>query len=158
MQTLVRRGGGGTPPCLQPLDRRGGGAPPVRIHAPPNLLYVHVLTISQSFGITMEMQKTHEGYRYRMDRVLVGRNTSFRCINRNCYGRMKINATGEIVSLNEHRHEREYAEKHRPECPVSMKMVVPFNTSAKPQVDVNRFTDKVDIEGKDSEVGDEKDK
>src|SRR6218665_3146464 len=70
MQPLVRRGGGsGAPTCMQPLDRRGGGgAPPVRIHAPPNLLYVHVLTISQSFAITMEMQKTHEGYRYRMDR------------------------------------------------------------------------------------------
>jgi len=157
MQPLDRRGGG-VSTCMQPLDRRGGGAPPVRIHAPPNLLYVHVLTISQSFALTMEMQKTHEGYRYRMDRVLVGGNTSFRCINRNCYGRMKINATGEIVSLTEHRHEREYAEKHPPECPVSMKMVVPFNTSAKPQVDVNRFTDKVDIEGKDSEVGNEKDK
>src|SRR6218665_2942127 len=91
MQPLDRRGGGGAPTCMQPLDRRGGGAPPVRIHAPPNLLYVHVLTISQSFAITMEMQKTHEGYRYRMDRVLVGGNTSFRCINRNCYGRMKIN-------------------------------------------------------------------
>src|SRR6218665_2321231 len=145
---------------MQPLDRRGGGgggAPPVRIHAPPNLLYVHVLTISQSLAITMEMQKTHEGYRYRMDRVLVGGNRSFRCINRNCYGRMKINATGEIVSLTEHRHEREYVEKHPPECPVSTKhammMVVPFNTAAKPRVDVNRFTDKVDIEGKDSEVG-----
>src|SRR6218665_1345690 len=87
------------PTCMQPLDRRrGGGAPPVRIHSPPNLLYVHVLTISQSFAITMEMQKVHEGYRYRMDRVLVGGNTSFRCINRNCYGRMKIYATGEIVS------------------------------------------------------------
>src|SRR6218665_1430580 len=63
------------PTRMQPLDRRGGGAPPVRIHAPPNLLYVHVLTISQSFALTMEMQKTHEGYRYRMDRVLVGGNT-----------------------------------------------------------------------------------
>src|SRR6218665_4067743 len=81
MQPLDRRGGGGAPTCMQPLDRRGGGggaptsmqpldrrggggggAPPVRIHAPPNLLYVHVLTISQSFAITMEMQKTHEGY------------------------------------------------------------------------------------------------
>src|SRR6218665_760560 len=40
----------------------------------------------------------------------------------------------------------------------AMKMVVPFDTSAKRQVDVNRFTDKVDIEGKDSEVSDEKDK
>src|SRR6218665_2051393 len=45
-----------------------------------------------------------------------------------------------------------------------MKMVVPFNTMAKPWADVNRFTDKVDFEGKDSEVGnsytagDEKDK
>ena len=91
--------------------------------------------------------------------MLVDGNTSFRCINRYCYGRMKINATGEIVSLIEH---REYVEKHPPECPVSMKhamkMVVPFNTAAKPRVDVNRFTDKVDIEGKDSEVGDEKDK
>ena len=61
------------------------------------------------------------------------------------------------VSLTEHRHEREYVEKHPPECPVSMKhamkMVVPFNTAAKPWVDVNRFTDKVDIEGKDSEDG-----
>ena len=38
----------------------------------------------------------------------------------NCYGRMKINATGEIVSLTEHRHEPEFAEKHPPECPVSM--------------------------------------
>src|SRR6218665_2318107 len=77
-------------------------------------------------------------------------------------GQVLINATGEIVSLTEHRHEREYAEKHPPECPVSMKhamkMVVPFNTVAKPRVDVNRFTDKVDIEGKDSEVEDEKDK
>src|SRR6218665_897882 len=81
---------------------------------------------------------------------------------------MKINATGEIVSLTEHRHEREYVEKHPPECPVSMKhamkMVVPFNTAAKPRVDVNRFTDKAYIECKDSEVGnrytpvDEKDK
>src|SRR6218665_3252512 len=122
---------------MQPLHRRGGGGTPLACNrTPPNLLYVHVLTISQSFAITMEMQKTHEGYRYRMDRVLVGGNTSFRCISRNCYGRMKINATGEIVSLNEHRQEREYAEKHPPECPVSMKMVVPFNTSAKPQVDV----------------------
>src|SRR6218665_1576798 len=73
MQPLDRRGGG-VPTCMQPLDRRGAGAPPVRIHAPPNLLYVHVLTISQSFALTMEMQKTHEGYRYRMDRVLVGGN------------------------------------------------------------------------------------
>src|SRR6218665_1402188 len=75
---------------------------------------------------------------------------------------MKINATGEIVSLTEHRHEREYAEKHPLECPVSMKhamkMVVPFDIAAKPRVDVNRFTDKVDIEGRDSVVGDEKDK
>src|SRR6218665_1761326 len=157
------------PTCMQPLDRRGGGSTPHACNrAPPNLLYVHVLTISQSFAITMEMQKTHYGYRYRMDRVLVGGHTSFRCIHRNFYGRMKVNATGEIVSLTEHRHEPEYAEKHPPECPVSMKhamkIVVPFNTVAKPRVDVNRFTDKVDIEGKDSEfgnrytAGDEKDK
>src|SRR6218665_1138428 len=109
---------------MQPLDRRGGGsggAPPACNHVPPNLLYVHVLTISQSFAITMEMQKTHEGYRYRMDRVLVGGNTSLRCVNRNCYGRMKINATGEIASSTEHRHEREYVEKHTLDYPVSMK-------------------------------------
>src|SRR6218665_3481547 len=35
----------------------------------------------------------------------------------------------------------------------AMKMVVPFDTAAKQRFDVNRFTDKVDIEGKDSEVG-----
>src|SRR6218665_3226510 len=120
------------PTCMQPLVRRGGGStPPACIHTPPNLIYVHVLPIPQSFA--MEMLKTHDGYRYRMDRVLVGGNTSFRCINRNCYGRMKISATGEIVSSTEHRHEREYVEKHTPECPVStkhaMKMVVPFNTT-----------------------------
>src|SRR6218665_3151199 len=87
MQPLDRRR---RPTCMQPLDRRdGGGAPHTCNRAPPNLLYVHVLTISQSFAITMEMQKTHDGYRYRMDRVLVGGNTSFRCIHRNCYGRMK---------------------------------------------------------------------
>src|SRR6218665_2524787 len=98
---------------MQPLGRRGGGGgiPHACNRAPPNLLYVHVPTISQSFAITMEMQKPHDGYRYRMDRVLAGGNTSFRCINRNCYGRMKINSTGEIVSVTEHRHEREYVEK-----------------------------------------------
>lgn len=44
-------------------------------------------------------------FRFRRDRILVDGSVFFRCVARNCCGRVKVSVIGSVLFSSEHNHE-----------------------------------------------------
>lgn len=45
------------------------------------------------------------GYKFRKDRILAGNNVAWRSLKRNCWGRLRVSVTGNVISVSKHNHE-----------------------------------------------------
>lgn len=70
-----------------------------------NNIFVFIVAVQRT--INSQKRKPHllhEGFRFRCDRILTDGSESWRCIMKNCPGRMRASPQDEVFVVNEHNH------------------------------------------------------